>query len=316
MHPPLLGPEFPLPLDEPFTYREARLAGLSRRLLGDLVEHGLLRHPLKGIYLAAQAPDTPLVRAKAVRLRVPDGFVVTDESAGWLAGAEMILRPGAHLEPPPVTIFACDEGHDRLCNGLVASGTRQLLPRDITELHGVRLTTPLRTALDLGRLRHRDRAIAALDQLLRLGVFTLEELLAEVERFRRQRGVRQLRVLAPLADARSESAPESTLRLRCHDVGLRAEPQQDIHSSRGRFLGRVDLLVELLRLILEYDGELWHDDEDTDDDSDRRDAFEREQYTVRVLRRDNLFGPHQDANEILTGAATEARRNLARYLIE
>ena len=38
------------------------------------------------------------------------------------------------------------------------------------------MTTPLRTALDLGRLRHRDQALAALDAFLHLGLVTHEEL--------------------------------------------------------------------------------------------------------------------------------------------
>ena len=68
------------------------------------------------------------------------------------------------------------------------------------EVLGLRVTTPLRTACDLGRLLSRDRAFAALDTMLRLGAFDAEELWAETERFRGMRGVRQLRAFAPLAD--------------------------------------------------------------------------------------------------------------------
>lgn len=313
MSPALLGADFPLPLEVPFTFQQARAAGISRRALSDMVDQALLRRPVRGVYVAAQAPDTQLLRAQAIQLVVPQGCIVTDESAGWLAGAAMILRPGAHLEPPPLTIFATD-GHDRLRNDLVASGTRDLLPRDITTVNGILTTTPLRTALDLGRLRHRDQALSGLDQLLRLGVFSLDELLAEIERFRRMRGVRQLRVLAPLADGRSESPGESALRLRCHDAGLaRPQLQQDIVDARGRFLGRVDLLIEELRLILEYNGEYWHDEQDVPRDEARRGAMEREHYTVRVFWRGNVFGQRQDAIETLTAATRDARKSLSRF---
>lgn len=314
MKPALLGGDFPLPLDHPFTYRQAREAGLSRRLLDALVLAGLLRRPLRGVYVAAQAPDTQLLRAQAVGLVVPRGFVVTDESAAWLAGADMVLRPNANREPPPLTVFSTED-HHRLRNGLVASGSRRLLRSDVMTVHGVLVTTPLRTALDLGRLRHRDRAIAALDQLLRLGGFTREDLLAEIERFKGQRGVRQLRYLVRIADGRSESPGESALRLRCHDVGLvNAAPQQDIFDARGRFLGRVDLLVMELRLILEYDGARWHDELDAPYDEKRRTSMEREHYTIRVFRKHNVFGQQQDAHEILAGAAREARLYLSRHL--
>ena len=99
----LLGSDFPLDLDRPFTYAMARTAGISRRSIAELVEKGLLRRLLRGVYAAAQAPDTQLLRAQAIQLVAPEGCIVTDESAGWLAGAAMILRPGAHLETPPLT---------------------------------------------------------------------------------------------------------------------------------------------------------------------------------------------------------------------
>ena len=311
----LLGAEFPLPLDRPFTRAQALAAGLSPSALTSLVQEGLLRRPLRGVYVAAQAPDTQLLRARALQLVVPSGSVVTDESAGWLAGAAMILPPGAHLEPPRLTVFV-NRQHRRLSNGLVASGSRQLLARDVACVHGVLATTPLRTALDLGRLRPRDRALAALDQLLRLGVFTPTDLFAEMPRFRGMRGVRQLRALAAFADGRSESPGESALRLRCSDLGLPPPVvQPDILDDAGRFLGRADLLIEELRLILEYDGERWHGPEHREHDEARRAAFARASYTVGVFRRSDLYGS-VDAGALLLDHVRRARLALSRRGIE
>ena len=86
-------------------------------------------------------------------------------------------------------------------NGLVSSGERRIRADELTEIHGLRVTTPIRTAWDLGRLQHRDLALAGLDAMLRLGGFSAAELVDGVERFRKQRGVVQLRAFAPLADA-------------------------------------------------------------------------------------------------------------------
>ena len=293
----------------------ARAAGISRRSMAELVENGLLRRLLRGVYVAAQAPDTQLLRAQAIQLVVPEGCIVTDESAGWLSGAPMILRPGAHLETPPLTIFAqAGADHDRLRNGLVCE-------RDATPSPARHHLRPWRPghhpathALDLGRLRHRDRAIAGLDQLLRLGVFTLEELLAEIPRFRGMRGVRQLRNLAPIADGRSESPGESALRLRFDDAGLPIpEPQQNIYDARGRFIGRADLLIKELLFVAEYNGEEWHDEEQEPHDAARCKAMEDADHTVRVFTRHNVYGQHQDAIEILNAGVYEARRNLSRW---
>lgn len=306
----LLDNEFPLSLLEPFTYAQARAVGISRRRLRNLLAENLIRRLLPGVYIAAQVPDSQLLRARAISLLVRNGQVVTDESAGWLAGAEMILRPGAHLAVPPLTICGTD-GHGRLRNALSDSGTRQLIPEDITEIHGVRVTTPLRTALDLGRLRHRDRAIAALDQLLRLDRFDKEELLEGIARFRGFRGVRQLRVLAPLADPRSESPGESVLRLRFHDAVLPAPtPQVEIRDEFGQFLARGDLVIEELRFLAEYDGGRWHGPTRTASDERRRARLEEAGWIVSVFHRADLFGRRADAAARLRSEVREARARL------
>lgn len=306
----LLDEGFPLPLDRPFTLSQALAAGVSRHRLRALHGAALVRRLLCGVYVAAQVPDSQRLRAQAVRLVVPEGFVVTDESAGWLAGADMILRPGSHLAVPPLSVFATGN-HDRLRNALCESGTRTLLAEDVTEIDGVLLTTPLRTALDLGRLRHRDRALAALDQLLRLADFDREDLLNGMSRFKGQRGVRQLRVLAPLADPRSESPGESALRLRFYDAALPAPvPQYDIHDRDGRFLGRADLAIERLRFAAEYDGERWHGDDRRAHDDARRHSMREAGWVVVVLRRQHVFGRQQDAIERLREGVRQARVQL------
>ena len=106
----------------------------------------------------------------------------------------------------------------------------------------------------------RDLAMGGLDALLRHGSFTSGELLDGVERFGRQRGVVQLRALAPLADPRSESLGESVLRLRWLDLTSlpRPEPQVPVFDDWGQEVYRLDLGVEELRFSAEYDGEEFH----------------------------------------------------------
>ena len=77
----------------------------------------------------------------------------------------------------------------------------------------MRLTTPLRTALDVGRLLPAGQALAAMDALLAGGSFTHAALLAELPRFGGHAGVGQLRALAAQVDARSACPAESLLRL-------------------------------------------------------------------------------------------------------
>lgn len=307
--PGLLGPDFPLALDLPFTAEAARAAGITRHHLTHLHRQGFVRRLLRGVYVAAQTEDSQLLRATAIKLVVPDRAVVTDESAAWLAGARMVLPPGSHLEVPPVTVFISERGK-RLRNQLCSSGTRDLEATDVVEMHGVRMTTPLRTALDLGRLRRRDHALACLDQLLALGAFTQDDLVRATTRFAGFRGVRQLRVLAPLADPRSESPGESALRLRFHDAGLPDPVPQFEVVQDGQFLGRADLALPELRFIAEYDGEEWHGPERQAHDLRRRSLMRESGWTVVVLRRANVYGHRQDAVALLQSGVREARRSL------
>ena len=91
------------------------------------------------------------------------------------------------------------------------------------------------------------------------GRFTQPELLTELPRFRGFRGVVQLRELAPLADAKAESLPESVLRLRWIDARLPApEPQLWIKNARGHKVYRVDIGSSTVPYAAEYDGEEFH----------------------------------------------------------
>jgi len=55
----LLGAHCPLPLNAPFTPAQAYALGVSRRAFRFMVECGLLRHVLRGVYAVTQAPTTP-----------------------------------------------------------------------------------------------------------------------------------------------------------------------------------------------------------------------------------------------------------------
>ncbi len=311
--PALLDERFPLPLTEPFTTAEARAEGITAKHLGRLVKEGYLRRPLRGVYVAAQLEDTKQLRGRILCKVAPPGTVITDWTATWYwTGLD---RPGGHTEPPVIDAFKF-RGHDRLRNGLVRSGERWLLPSDVVPLDGrVRITTPLRTAWDLGRFVARIVALGGMDALARTDHFSVEELISGVERFRKQRGVVQLRGLAPVVDPRSESVGESAVRLRWRDCpGLPPpECQIPVHDDRGFVIYRVDLGVEELRLGVEYDGEAWHStDEDRAHDLTRRAALEdRHGYRIDVFRREHVFGPREIVTGRLPEAVREARSSLA-----
>jgi hypothetical protein len=247
------------------------------------------------------------MRAEALSLVVPDDCVIVDRHAGWLHGAEMVLAPNEHINVAPLRMFR-PSGHGRLRNGLAESGERNLLSHDIMEIRGLAVTTPIRTAWDLGRVRWPERALAALDAMLRLALFSPDELLAGIERFKGQRWVRTLRAYAPLADRRAASPGESVLRLRWLGTGLpRPTPQLEVWVD-GVLIAILVLGHHDLRYATEYDGEEWHSSpEQREHDRERREAVQQRGWVVDPFTKQNVFGRHANATEILLAGAARAR---------
>lgn len=299
---------WPLPVTDPFTTRQAAAVGLRPHDLRRLARHAVIRPVVKGVWVTSTVRDSTHLRCQALSLVVPHDCVVVDRHAGWLLGAEMVLAPNEHVHLQPISIFR-PSGNGRLRRELADSGERNLRADDITEVDGIRVTTPIRTAWDLGRVRWPDRAVAGLDAMLRLEAFTHEELLDGIERFRRMRWVTTLRAIAPLADGRSQSPGESVLRLRWIEAGLAAPlPQLEVWRD-GRLLGVLDIANEALRYAAEYDGVEWHSsDEQRAHDRLRRRGIADEDWFVDVFVAANVFGPQQDAIQRLRAGAAHARR--------
>src|SRR5690349_19132545 len=103
----LLGPGCPLPLDAPFTPALADQHGVSRHALRSLLSEGYVRRVLRGVYAVTQARDDMEMRARAAALVVPPSAVVTDRTAAWLHGVDVLPRTALSV-PPPVTVFRAD----------------------------------------------------------------------------------------------------------------------------------------------------------------------------------------------------------------
>jgi very-short-patch-repair endonuclease len=190
-----------------------------------------------------------------------------------------------------------------------------LANRDIVVIKGVPVTTPLRTACDLGRLLYRDSAFAALDAMLGRGRFDADELIDEVERFRGFRGVRQLRAFAPWADPGAESFGESVLRLRWLEAALPARPQTQVVVQRpgSHDWAKLDIACEKYKFAAEYDGEAFHGPEQSDHDESRRLWLSDEAgWTVSVYRRRDVFGRRETATTQLRDDLDVAKVRAAR----
>jgi hypothetical protein len=296
-------------MDRPFTYRQARSAGVTDRQLAAALRTGHLVSPVRGVFHAGHLDDGLDLRIACLRLVVPDDAVITDRTAGWLHGAPMILAPNDHLSVPPVSIYR-SPGY-RLRHKAARSGERTFGPGEVVEIDGLRVTSKLRTTCDLGRLLHRDQAMAAMDSMMRIAGFSVETLKVEAERFKGQRGMCQLRELAPLADPRSQSPGESILKLRWRDCPTLPIPTPQLCVVGPDGLCYLDLAVEGLRYAAEYDGARWHGPEQRAHDDHRRGWLASTgDWIIDVFVDSDIAGRQQNAEARLIQGIARAQRRL------
>jgi len=271
----------------PFTWAQMLRAGMSRHRFDDLVANGKIRRVLTGVYVRADVEDTQAVRLQAIRCVVSPFVVVCDRTAAWVHGVETFEYHELDVQPRLETYVL--RGHCRTVRPECVGGQRDLAPTDVMTIHGVHVTTPLRTALDLGCKLSRHRALAALDAFMRVHDITRTEMEGELPRYFRRRGVVQLRQLVPLADPRAESSGESWTRLEIRDAGLPAPELQFWVFDEGRELFRLDLAYPHARVAVEYDGQEFHTShEQREHDRRRRQWLRDHGWTVIVVDKDSF----------------------------
>lgn len=272
----------------PFTALEAFEAGVPRRVLARLVDEGGLARPLRGVYCSSLIALDLETRCRAAALVMPPFGLICDRTAAWLHGVDLFALK-EYDEAPPLDISVL-RGHSRRRRTEYRSGSRDLTPRDVQRIHGVWVTTPLRTALDLGCLLRPRDALVALDGFMRVSGVTLQEMQAELPRYRRRRGVVQLRWLVPLAIPTSESPGESWTRMAIVEAGLPIpEAQHWVRDDDGVRRYRLDLAYPEARIAVEYDGREFHTSEARRKlDRERRDWLRRHGWTVLVVDKDSF----------------------------
>lgn len=138
--------------------------------------------------------------------------------------------------------------------GIVAR--EQLLADDeVTRIAGLPVTSPARTAYDLGRYLPRGRAVARLDALMRATPFSAEDVLLIAKRYPGARGIRRLLSVLPLVDGGAASPKETWLRLLFINAGLPVPATQIPVVDGYRYLAMLDMGWPELGVAAEYDGD-------------------------------------------------------------
>ena len=282
----------PIP-DRPFTLQQASAFGLSDHRLRSALNDGEIRRIVRGVYAPTDLEDTAASRAEAVALVVRPHQIVCDRTAAWLHDVDVFGLTDKFVLPE-VEVCAL-RGHAITELRGVDGRTRDLKPVDLMNLGRLRVTTPLRTALDLACGLGQHRALGALDQFMRHHAVTHWEMRQQLLRFRRRRGVVQARRLVALADPRAESPMESWVRLDIHLAGLPAPELQHPILHDGVLLYRLDHAYPAHRVAVEYDGEEWHHrtQAQREYDRERREWLRRHGWTVIVIDKDGVHGRSQ-----------------------
>jgi hypothetical protein len=215
----------------------------------------------RNVYLPKHEPLTALTRARAAWLWSGGNATLTGISAAAVHGVKW-LDPGEPAElcrrnrhaPPGIVIHTYD-----------------LDTREVCFRSGIRITTPERTAYDIGRSTTASRSIPILDALANATDLKIADVVAIADANSGSRGVRRLRTALKLVDAGAESPQETRVRLLLVKAGLpRPETQIEFLDEFGVCRIRVDMGWRAWRVAVEYDGiQHWSDRHQRSWDIDR-----------------------------------------------
>lgn len=240
----------------------------------------------RGIYLPKGHQPTLFDRIAAARLAVPRAVI---------AGVAASAIHGAKWVDDDVTIDLI--GRCRPQPGLKGR-EETLCPGEVTTVRGIPVTSPARTAFDLGRRLDTGPAVARMDALMRARPFAIEDVVLLMKVHRGVRGLLKLREALPLVDGGAESPRETWLRLLFVKAGLpRPTTQFVVRNDRGRYVRRIDMVWDEFKVGAEYDGELHLTD---------RTVYARDVWVGRELQRMNWHLirviKEDDADEIVAHA--------------
>jgi hypothetical protein len=230
-------------LAHPFTAATAAAYGVTpRQLRGQRCVQLLY-----GVYLGAGVDVTVPLLAEAVSLVLPDGAVVSGAEAALLLGADLRSRGDMTIAVTVLREARLRRRGLQVTEALLEDG-------DVTEVMGVPVTSPVRTAFDLGRNRNLIESVVGIDAMLNRGGCNVDELAAYIAARPGWPGIRWARAGFANCEPRAESPMESRQRMRLVLAGLpRPEAQVELVDSRGHQVARLDHGYRRWKVAPEYD---------------------------------------------------------------
>jgi hypothetical protein len=244
-------------------YEPRRPAALAWQIFrgSEAIREGLVtRNGLRGaswqrirhdVYADSRPDRDHQLACFAAALTLPPDAVMAGRSAAYRHGVDHAAR-----YDDPVHVIVAPSSDLRPRRDLVVHRTR-LDPGEVAPMGQDRCTTPARTAWDVALWHDLPAAVAIVDVLLGSDQVTSDQLMRICDERSGHRGHRRARSVFAMADGRSQSPPESRLRVRLAGAGIPpATPQCPVTVDSGVLL-HCDLGWPEYRVGLEYDG-AWH----------------------------------------------------------
>ena len=241
-----------------FTRQDALEFGASDEQLRAWCTAHEVRGGARGAYFLPPAPGGT------------DRFTIAAESERRRIRALLLVLGGGYFVTHQSALLAWDLPVDQSCStGEIHVGhheQRRWARRPGVRLHSVSALVPILSATGMPTVAAAyaiaqvgagvgvEAAVVAADAALHSGLISPRELHEAVRQATGMRGCSRLAALLDLVDPRSESPGESRLRLLLRAAGVQVTPQVVIRDDDGRFVARVDLLVDGTRTIVEFDG--------------------------------------------------------------
>lgn len=228
-----------------------------QRALQGLVHRREIESVLPGVYALRDHRELVEVRVQALRRYDPDAVVM------GRAAARLSYWPEVEVDVVQAAVK-----HKRAKQYGFAF-VRRTVPLDLVEERaGVRMTVPALTALDLGA----DLGGDGVDEALRRGAATLDDLEAALAAIPNQPGNRQRRQLLDESSTEPWSAAERRLHGLLRTAGIDGwQANVPVVAEGSRYV--VDVLFRRERLVIEVDGRHYHAEHRFESDRWRQNAL-------------------------------------------
>jgi hypothetical protein len=229
-------------MGEPFVGSEAIAGGrLTRSQLATRYTR-----LFRDVYVNPDTVVTAALRAKAGWLWAKRQGVVAGFSAAALHGSKWV--------DGTTTVDLIHENRHRL-PGLHTRGDR-IGEDEVVMVDGVPVTSPPRTALDLGCWYPTTSGVAAIDSLARATDIKAADVELLAQRYPGRRGIARGRLAISLFDPGAQSPKETWLRLILIQAGLpRPQTQIPVLNEFGTAIAYLDMGWEDAKVAVEYDGD-------------------------------------------------------------